>query len=494
MSLHLYDTLRRETIPFEPREEGRVSMYVCGPTVQAGPHVGHGRASVVFDVLRRWLEHLGHEVLYVENITDVDDKIIIRAQREGSSQARVATRYARVWNRTMRRLGVRPPDVQPFATGHILDMQTFIAELLDAGKAYEADGNVLFRVRSFDDYGRLSNRRVDDLQESGELVGAEHKKDPLDFALWKAAKEDEPSWPSPWGPGRPGWHIECSVMATRHLGGGFDIHGGGLDLVFPHHENEIAQYEALRGETFARWWVHNGMVQMGTEKMSKSIGNVVGLADALDDWGTGPVRQWYLSAHHRSPLVYEGDRLADAANAHRRMVTFLRTADLVLSGSPHAAERAGDDRTDAEVDETAAEPHRKAFADAMNDDLNVPRAIAALHELVSEGNDVVDRAEDGDEAARAELAALADTLTELGDDVLGLDLAAHAEASRARGRRIAPVVEHLLEQRADAREDGDFDTADRIRDELADLGVVVEDRPSGARWYVEPDPAADAGA
>ena len=300
MALHLYDTLTRELAPFEPREEGKASMYVCGPTVQAAPHIGHGRAYVVFDVLRRYLTWTGHEVTLVRNVTDVDDKIILRATREDTTQARIATRYTREFNAALDRLGVLPPDVEPLATGHILEMHELIQSLIDQGKAYERDGNVLFRVRSFEDYGKLSGRRIDDLVGGEDVVGSDIKDDPLDFAMWKAAKPGEPSWPSPWGDGRPGWHIECSAMASKHLGGGFDIHGGGLDLVFPHHENEVAQYEAAHGDTFARTWVHNGMVRMGEEKMSKSLGNIVALDEAIDDWGPGALRTWYLSAHHLS--------------------------------------------------------------------------------------------------------------------------------------------------------------------------------------------------
>ena len=471
MALVLYDTLRREKVPFEPRDEGRVAMYVCGPTVQADAHVGHGRAAVVFDVLRRHLAWSGYEVTYVQNVTDVDDKIILRARREKTTSAVISTRYTRAWNRTMDTLGIRAPDVQPLATGHLLQMQRLIQELIDQDKAYESSGNVLFRVRSFDGYGRLSRRQIDDMQQGDDIVDAEQKEDPLDFAMWKAAKPGEPSWPSPWGPGRPGWHIECSAMATEHLGAEFDIHGGGLDLVFPHHENEIAQHEAAHGTTFARHWVHNGMVQMGDDKMSKSIGNVVALEDAVTEWGQGPLRLWYLSAHHRSPLVFEGERLREASSVHRRFVTFLRSAR-------RAAE-------DVAPDPTAAAAHVEAFRAAMDDDLNAPQALAALHELVSDGNERLTKAEAGHDDARAAVAGLADALVEIGDEVLGLALASALEEAAATERQVAPLVDQLLEQRTAARAQKDFATADAIRDQLAAAGVVVEDRPDGARWYVE---------
>ena len=493
MSLVIYDTLRREKVPFRPREEGKASIYVCGPTVQADAHVGHGRYAVVFDVLRRWLIASGYEVLYVTNITDVDDKIIMRANREGSTQAIVAETYARAWNRTMDKLGVLPPDVQPRATGHILDMQALIEDLVAQDKAYESGGNVLFRVRRFGDYGKLSGRRVDEMVQGEDVVAAEHKDDPLDFALWKAAKPDEPSWPSPWGPGRPGWHIECSAMAVKHLGPGFDIHGGGLDLVFPHHENEIAQFEAAHDEVFARHWIHNGMVQMGDEKMSKSVGNIVGLETAVERWGLGPLRLWYLSAHHRSPLVYEEDRLHEGVAAFERFTTFLRTAALVLEVDELDPAHLDASLREAADASTAADAPRRAFADALDDDLNAPRAVAALHDLVAAGHERLAAAERGDDQARGDVLALAHALVELGDGVLGLHLTRSIRESQDAGRRIAPVVDHLLEERSKARADRDFATADAIRDELTEIGVVVEDRPGGSRWYVDPNREAPGG-
>ncbi len=470
MTLSLYDTLTREQRPFTPREAGKASLYVCGPTVQGDAHIGHGRAAVVFDVLRRYLDWSGYAVTFVQNVTDIDDKIILRARREGLEPAVVATRYTRAWNRTMDALGVLPPDVQPLATGHLLEMQALIQRLVDQDKAYAVDGNVFFRVRSFEGYGKLSRRRVDDMQQGEDIVDASDKEDPLDFAMWKAAKPGEPAWASPWGDGRPGWHIECSAMAAKHLGHGFDVHGGGLDLVFPHHENEIAQHEAAHGDTFARYWVHNGMVQMGTEKMSKSVGNVISLQEALGSWGVGPLRLWYLSAQHRTPLTFETARLRDAAAVHQRFVTFLRSAHRVTEG--------------VEADAAAAAPHRAAFAAAMDADLNAPAAVAALHELVTAGNEALTAAEGGEVAARGRVASLAESLTELGDGVLGLHLEASLADAAGVEQQLGALVGSLLEQRAEARAARDFATADAIRDQLGAAGVVVEDRPDGARWYV----------
>jgi cysteinyl-tRNA synthetase len=479
MALHLYDTLRRDTVPFEPRDEGKASLYLCGPTVQAGPHVGHGRGAVVFDVLRRYLTWSGYEVTLVRNVTDVDDKIIIRAARENSTPSKIATRYTREFNDAMDALHVLPPDVEPLATGHILEMQQLIAELIEQDKAYERDGNVLFRVRKFPGYGKLSGRKIDDLVGGDDVVGADIKDDPLDFAMWKAAKPDEPSWPSPWGDGRPGWHIECSAMASKHLGHGFDIHGGGLDLVFPHHENEITQYEAAHGEPFVRYWVHNGMVRMGEEKMSKSLGNIIPLKEAIEEWGPGTLRLWYLSAHHRSPLTFEDDRILDARAAYTRLLTFLQTAAVTLPA-------------DVEPDDSAATAQVEAFRIAMDDDLNAPAAIAVLHEIASAGHEQLKAAEGGDGAAASAAAGLAATLLTLADDVLGLGMQAVLDRTQHLTDRLAPVITGLLDQRAAARADKDFARADAIRDQLAAAGVVVEDRPAGSRWYLDAFPAASS--
>jgi cysteinyl-tRNA synthetase len=472
MSLFLFDTLRRAEVEFVPAVEGRVGMYVCGPTVQAEPHVGHGRAAVVFDLLRRHLQHSGLSVRYVQNVTDIDDKIILRARREGTDAAAVATRYGRVFERTMDALGVLPPDVRPLATGHLLEMQELVTALIAADRAYVVDGDVFFRVRSFPAYGRLSNRRVDELVEGEDVVDADRKEDPLDFALWKAAKPGEPSWPSPWGRGRPGWHLECSAMSVAHLGAGFDIHGGGLDLVFPHHENEIAQHEAAHGTTFARHWVHNGMVTMGEAKMSKSVGNVVGLGDAVAAVGRGPLRLWYLSAQHRTPLTFDDDRLADAGTVFARFLTFAR-----------AARRAAGD---AAPDGATGRRHRDAFVAALDDDLNAPVAVAALHELVADGGERL-RRPDAEAGALADLAA---TLVELADDVLGLGVADVLAEEAALGARVAPLVEDALARRTEARAAKDFATADAIRDRLAAAGVVVEDSAAGPVWHVPVRPAA----
>jgi len=460
--MRLTNTLTRTEEELVPRDEGRVTLYVCGQTVQNVPHFGHARAAIVPDVLRRYLEWRGFDVLHVRNVTDIDDKIIDRAREEGTSAAVVAEKYTRISEREMDRLGVLPPHVMPRATGHVIEMIDLIERLIDRGHAYEGGGDVFFAVRSFPGYGKLSGRDVDELRAGARVDPDERKRDPADFVLWKAAKPGEPSWPSPWGPGRPGWHIECSAMARRYLGDGFDIHAGGTDLVFPHHENEIAQAEAATGRTFARLWLHNGLLHVGSEKMSKSLGNFVTLADALDRYGPDVLRMFYLQVAYRSPVDLSEERLAEARAGLERWRAFLRGADgLEADGS-------GKDE---------AERVRERFVAAMEDDLSTPRAQAALFDAVTAGNQHL-------EAGRAgQAAALRDVVRELAG-VLGYTLA--TDAGGADAALLDGLVRELLELRAEARAARDFATGDRIRDRLAALGVVVEDRPDGPRWHLEP--------
>ncbi|HEY8341215.1 MAG TPA: cysteine--tRNA ligase [Egibacteraceae bacterium] len=467
--MRLYNTLTRRVDELRLREPGKVTMYVCGPTVQGPPHFGHARASIVPDVLRRYLEWTGHEVFHVRNITDVEDKIIARAEAEQRPAAAVAEEFTRVWERDIARLGVLPPHVVPRAAGHIPEQIALIRELIEAGAAYPADGNVYFSVRAFPEYGKLSGRDVDELRAGARVEPDERKRDPLDFALWKrvvppeeGGSPFEPSWESPWGPGRPGWHIECSAMALRYLGDGFDIHAGGIDLAFPHHENEIAQAEAA-GHPFARHWVHNGLLNLGEQKMSKSVGNIISLADALDRYGGGVLRLFYLQAHYRSPVEFSEARLDEASAAYDRWRAFLRaSADL----QPPAQ------RT-PEAQEALAR-----FRAAMEDDLGTPAAHAVLFDLVSAGNAHL--------AARRweEAAAVRDVFTELAG-VLGYDLSER----QAGDELVGPLVEALLELREEARARKDFATADRVRDRLARLGIVVEDSPEGPRWHLGARPA-----
>ena len=459
--MRLYDTRAARLTELVPRDPGRVGLYVCGPTVYDHPHIGHARAALVPDVLRRYLRWRGLDVLHVRNITDVDDKIIERAARENRSAAEIAETYTRSYEQMITALRVLPPHVAPRATGHLLQMQALITDLVSSGHAYVTDGDVWFAVRSFDGYGSLSHRDLDELRAGARVATDERKRDPLDFALWKAAKPGEPSWPSPWGPGRPGWHIECSAMAAAYLGPDFDVHMGGNDLVFPHHENELAQSEAATGQRFAQLWVHNGLLEFSGEKMSKSLGNVLGAVDVVRHHGAAAVRFFNLSTHYRSPIVFAPERLADAANAVQRLRTFVR-----VHHDPDAHAAAGGEADDL----------RARFVAAMDDDLGTPGAHAVLFDAVSAGNRHAEAARSGDAAV---LAALVGELAE----VLGYELTGADESGTRDDELVDALVGQLLELRGEARARRDFAGADVIRARLGELGVVVEDRPTGATWH-----------
>ncbi|MCZ6457515.1 MAG: cysteine--tRNA ligase, partial [Actinobacteria bacterium] len=366
--LEVYSTLHRALVPFEPRSEGKVSMYVCGPTVQSEPHVGHGRSAVAFDVIRRYLVWSGYDVTFVRNITDIEDKIIAAAEEAGESVETLAREMAGRFEDGFVGLGVLSPDFEPKATEHIDEIINLTAVLIDRGLAYASDGDVYFSVRALESYGKLSGRDPDDLRSGYRIEIDESKEDPLDFALWKSAKPGEPWWESPWGPGRPGWHIECSAMAEKYLGLDFDIHGGGSDLIFPHHENEIAQSEGGSGTTFARYWLHNGMVNLGGEKMAKSTGLVVDLASIIESHGGRALRMLYLRAHYRSPIEYSDVLLSEAAESLERLDRFRKRA---TSGVP---------------DEIVLD----RFREAMDDDFGTPQAISLLFDLVRDGNRLLD--------------------------------------------------------------------------------------------------------
>lgn len=457
MTLALYDTRRREKVEFKPLRPGVVTMYVCGPTVQAPPHVGHLRPAVVFDVLRRWLTESGYEVTFVRNVTDIDDKILDEAVRAGAPWWAVAERNARAFAEAFAAVGVLPPTVEPRATAHVPQMIELISRLIDADHAYASGGDVYFDVRSFAGYGQLSGQRIDSMIVTERDDMAPTKRDPLDFALWKAAKPEEPSWATPWGPGRPGWHLECSAMATYYLGESFDIHGGGLDLVFPHHENEVAQSEAA-DEGFARYWVHNGLVNVGDAKMGKSLGNSVLAAEIFRRVRPVVVRYALLSAHYRSDIRWHESLLAEADSAFGRIETLLRSlGPAELTPSPEA-------------------PTWLAFTDAMNDDLALSRALGVVHSAVREANASLAV---GERTAALEAAAVIRRML----DVLGLT---PGEAVDARNSQVIDgLVSMVLRERAEARTRRDFAASDRLRDQLAELGVVVEDTSAGARWHLE---------
>ncbi|MGI8330119.1 cysteine--tRNA ligase [Actinomadura scrupuli] len=467
MSLQLYDTGTRTVRRFEPLREGRVGMYVCGATPQAAPHIGHLRSGVIYDVLLRWLTRSGYDVTFARNVTDVDDKIIDVAARTGTPWFAVAEGNQRVFSRGYDMLGCLPPTIEPRATGHVPEMIVLMRRLIEAGHAYESGGDVYFSVKSWADrYGALSNQKVENMRDPKDTPNAEFKRDPLDFALWKGAKPGEPSWETPWGPGRPGWHLECSAMATKYLGETFDIHGGGVDLIFPHHENEIAQSQAA-GDGFARYWLHNGLLTVDGVKMSKSLGNVVLLTDLLGRARPVEIRYYLASANYRSLMDYTDASLAEAVAAYQRIEGFATRAAEVVGPVPSPAE--------AELPE--------AFTAAMNDDLGVPQALAVVHEAVREGNTAL--AQEDAETARARLV---DVRAMTG--VLGLDPLSPLWGHES-GDDLRPVVDALvavaLEQRQSARARRDFAAADAIREGLAAAGILVEDTPHGPRWELKHD-------
>ncbi|WP_309069643.1 cysteine--tRNA ligase [Microbacterium sp.] len=459
MTVRLYDSRAQALRDFVPLVPGNVSMYVCGPTVQSGPHIGHLRGALAFDLLRRWLAHRFGQVTLVRNVTDIDDKVLEKATPEEPWWA-LAYRIEQEFTAAYAAIGILPPTYEPRATASVPQMQELIARLIERGHAYAAEGDVYFDVRSWAEYGTLTRQSLDAMEPATD-TDPRGKRDPRDFALWKGAKEGEPSsaiWDSPWGRGRPGWHIECSAMSRRYLGAEFDIHGGGLDLRFPHHENELAQSTAA-GDAFARFWMHNGLVTVEGQKMSKSLGNFTLAADLLAARPAPVVRYALAAAHYRSSLDVSEGGLDEAAAALGRITGFLSRARRVL-GEPD----------DADIPE--------AFAAAMDDDLGVPQALAVLHETVRAGNTALDAGDD--DALRA---AHADVIAMV--RVLGLDeVGGTQETGTATESALSALVEELISQRAEARASKDWATADRIRDLFATAGVALEDNADGTVWRI----------
>ncbi|NUS45693.1 MAG: cysteine--tRNA ligase [Mycobacteriaceae bacterium] len=457
MTLRLFDTASRTVREFVPLVPGHASVYLCGATVQGEPHIGHVRSGVAFDVLRRWLLAHDVDVAFIRNVTDIEDKILTKAAAAGRPWWEWAATYERAFDDAYRRLGVLAPSAEPRATGHITQMITMMQKLIDRGHAYAADGNVYFDVRSYANYGALSGHKLDDVHQ-GESAG-QGKRDPLDFTLWKAAKPGEPSWPTPWGDGRPGWHLECSAMASAYLGPEFDIHCGGMDLVFPHHENEIAQSKAA-GDGFARYWLHNGWVTMGGEKMSKSLGNVLSIPNMLKKVRPVELRYYLGSAHYRSMLEYSDQALADAVAAYRRLESF------VLKARERAGEAPKGKWTDA-------------FAAAIDDDLSIPKALAEIHGLVSEGNKALDAgALDTAKGIAGQIRAMLDIL---GVDPLDPQWERPQENSGAV-EALDVMIRSALQRRQHARADREWATADAIRDQLTAAGIEITDTPDGPEW------------
>ncbi|NVD36950.1 cysteine--tRNA ligase [Marinobacter lutaoensis] len=458
--IRIYNTLTQQKEVFQPLQPGKVRMYVCGMTVYDYCHLGHARVLVAFDVITRYLRHRGYDVHYVRNITDIDDKILRRAEENGEAFTRLTERMIQAMHEDEARLGVLPPTEEPRATAHIDDIIAMIRTLIQKGHAYVADnGDVYFSVASFPEYGKLSKKKLEDLVAGARVDVQEAKRSPADFALWKAAKPGEVSWPSPWGEGRPGWHIECSAMSTKCLGETFDIHGGGPDLLFPHHENEIAQSECATGHAFVHTWMHAGAIRVNKEKMSKSLGNFFTIREILDKYPAEVVRYFLVSSHYRSQVDYSEDNLAEAGRTLSKLYLALRG---ILPAK------------DADVPETE---YDRRFTEVMDDDFNTAGAVAVLHAVAGEINQL--RRDGQDQEARR----MAAVLVRLGA-VLGLlqqDPDAFLQAD-AGAELSAEEIERLIEARAEARKARDFAEADRIRDELAAKGIILDDSRQGTTW------------
>ncbi len=463
--MKIYNTLTKHKDTFVPIEEGKVRMYVCGPTVYNLIHIGNARPMIVFDTVRRYLEYKGYEVNYVSNFTDVDDKIIKKANEEGVDAETISKRYIEECKKDMAAMNVRPATTHPLATQEIPGMIQMIQELIDKGYAYEKNGTVYYRTRSFKQYGKLSHKNLDDLQSGFrdlKVSGEEEKEDPLDFVLWKPKKEGEPSWSAPWSDGRPGWHIECSVMSKRYLGDQIDIHAGGEDLIFPHHENEIAQSEACNGKEFAHYWMHNAFLNIDNRKMSKSLGNFFTVRDIAEKYDLQVLRFFMLSAHYRSPLNFSADLMNAAKNGLERIVT---CAKLLKQASGRAGELTAEETAQLEQ----AKTYVAKFEEAMDDDFNTADAIAAVFELVKFANTTVTETASG---------AYAKALLEILDQlckILGI-------ITEQKEEILDDAVEALIAERQAARKAKDFARADAIRKELLDQGIILEDTRQGVTW------------
>jgi cysteinyl-tRNA synthetase len=490
MSLRIYNTLTRKKEEFTPLREGKVSMYVCGVTAYDRCHIGHARAAVVFDVIFRFLRHLGYEVTYVRNYTDVDDKIIRRAQQESVPSEAIAERYIREYEEDMQALGVERPSHEPRATENIPQIIALIQKLMDKGFAYSVDGDVYFSVEKFPAYGKLSGRNLEEMQAGARVEVDERKNNPLDFALWKSSKPGEPEWDSPWGKGRPGWHIECSAMSQRFLGESFDIHGGGKDLIFPHHENEIAQAEAASGKPFVRFWVHNGFVNIDQEKMSKSLGNILAIRDLLQDYHPEALRLFLLSNHYRSPVDFSVQNMVEAKTNLNRFYAVLLGIENILAGrkgmipaTPPGVKGVGQEVLDK------ISTGKEKFLEAMEDDFNTALALGSLHDLTRTLNRAVeDKGFRKDPAAAGLLREGRARLLESGE-ILGLFREAPEKYFADQKKKFLQAkglpegeIQDLMVKREAARQGKDWARADEIRAHAASLGILLEDGPQGTTW------------
>lgn len=472
MSISLYNTMTNKKEEFKPINEGKVGMYVCGVTVYDYTHIGHGRSSVAFDVIRRYFEYCGYDVIFVKNFTDVDDKIINRANENKELWSELALRFIKEHDEDMDSLYIKRPTYTPMATKYIEKMINYCERLIEKGNAYAVNGDVYFRVNSFKEYGKLSGRNLDDMMAGARVDVNDKKENPLDFALWKGAKEGEPFWESPWGKGRPGWHIECSVMSEAILGSSIDIHGGGQDLIFPHHENEIAQSEAISCTTFANYWIHNGFVNINKEKMSKSLNNFFTIRDILKICHSEALRLLFLMTHYRQPLEYSEDKLKEATSALQRIYTFLDEVEHI-QGSKKGK------NMEKEICDMK-EHFIKEFESAMSDDFNTPKAVAAIFEIVRIGNTVIASKPDNETAER--LKEVTAYIFNIVSKVLGI--MNHSAKDWYISNLKVPLdeVESLIAKRAEARKNKDFALADSIRAELTEKGVEIIDTIEGTRF------------
>ncbi|MBN1256151.1 MAG: cysteine--tRNA ligase [Planctomycetes bacterium] len=470
-AIKIYTTQKREKVSFDPLEPGKVRMYVCGPTVYDRCHIGHARPAVCFDTIRRYLEYAGYIVTFISNITDIDDKIINRANELGIDYAALATRYQDEYERDMSLLGVRSPTIRPKATEHIPEMIALVETLMEKGIAYTTSRGVWFDISKFEGYGKLSGRTTDDDTTEHRVEQDTEKRNKQDFCLWKASKPGEPAWESPWGPGRPGWHIECSAMGGKYCANQLDIHGGGADLTFPHHENEIAQSEAATGQEFARIWMHNGFITIAKEgedeeKMGKSKGNAFWLHEVFADYPPAALRLWILGTHYRMPLKYAGESLASAASGLDRIYNCLEAVARAVGEKPAGKSGKGGKLS------ALAEDMDKKFRAAMNDDFNTPQALAVVYDTVGALNTAIK-----DKAASANISELAAVLTSH-LSVLGLPL----ERPQTGGAEIDKLMELVIKIRETARKEKQYAISDQIRDGLNTLGITLEDRPGGTTW------------
>lgn len=464
MAIQIYNTLSRKKEVFTPLEEGKVKMYVCGPTVYNFIHIGNARPPIVFDMVRRYLTYRGYDVNYVSNFTDVDDKIIKAANELGEEVPELTERFIEAYFEDTCALGVQKADAHPRVTENMDDIISFVERLIEKGYAYESQGDVYFRTKAFDGYGKLSHQSIEDLQLGARIEIGEKKEDPLDFTLWKAAKPNEISWDSPWGKGRPGWHIECSAMAKRYLGDTIDIHAGGQDLAFPHHENEIAQSEAMTGHPFARYWMHNGYIKINNEKMSKSLGNVIVVHDLIKEYDPQVIRFFMLSVHYRHPINFSDELLSSAQNGFERIKDTYHNLMHRLDRSADLAEE------NAEWQDKIA-AYRERFIQEMDDDFNSANAISVWFELMKEANIYLQEANSSKVVLKAFLALFDEISEVLGVQLQGID-----------DDLLDADIEKLIEERQQARKDRNFARADEIRDLLKEKNIILEDTPQGVRW------------